>query len=564
MSQSTTHTRSGGLGRRLGLAVLLAACLASPAQGAEGADDLSDAIYRATLARERGLRAPGAHATLGEIRAVIARYESIAQRNPGGDLRVHSLWQGAGLAIEAYDLYRQSEDFETGLRLLYVLERQHPTSAFAGRVPERLEQLDALAAVAWLNNISREPLNRGSRIMVSFDREVSFASERLDNPARLFFDFRGTEAALSMRNTTVPLDDDPVIDQIRLGRHPNQVTRVVLDLRDGLATDCRSFTLYDPFRLVVDCLQAKATPPTRARLTEPYLVPPPELGHPVELLPLAATFPEADVITARELDPVPSSGLSALPSLNSSGVFSVARQLGLGVSRIVIDPGHGGRDPGARRDGLNEADLVLDVALRLQRRLENALPDLEVILTRRDDAYLSLEERTALANRVGADLFLSIHANASANQEARGVETYFLNLSTNPDVDATAARENSAGDATMRHLETLVEAIATSSKVEESRDFAQTIQESLIQGLQPIDQDLPDLGVKEAPFRVLIGARMPSVLSEIAFLTNTRDAELLATDAYRDHIADALLEGIVRYQQSLGALPLFAIANNDL
>ena len=562
MNQSTARTRSGGLGRGLGLAVLLAACLASPAQGAEGADDLSDAIYRATLARERGLRAPGAHATLDELRAVLARYESIAQRYPRGDLRVHSLWQGAGLAIEAYDLYRQSEDFETGLRLLYALERQHPTSAFAGRVTERLEQLDALAAVAWLNDISREPLSRGSRIMLSFDREVSFASEHLDNPARLFFDFRGTEAALSLRNTTVPLDDDPVIDQIRLGRHPNQVTRVVLDLRDSVAADCRSFTLYDPFRLVVDCLQA--TPPTRALLNEPYLVPLPQLGHQVELLPLAAAFPEADVITARELDPVPSAGLSAPPSMNSSGVFSVARQLGLGVSRVVIDPGHGGRDPGARRNGLSEADLVLDVALRLQRRLANALPDLDVILTRRDDASLSLEERTALANRVGADLFLSIHANASANPEARGVETYFLSLSTDPDVDATAARENSAGDATMRHLETLVEAIATSSKVEESRDFAQTIQEALVQGLQPIDQDLPDLGVKEAPFRVLIGARMPSVLSEIAFLTNTRDADLLATDAYRDHIADALLEGIVRYQQSLGALPLFAIANNDL
>ncbi len=561
MNRPTALSRSRHVGRGLGVVVLLAVFLASPIQAA---DDLARAVYAATLAREHGLRIPGTDATLEEIRTVISGYETIARRYPRSDLRDHSLWQGAGLAIEAYNLYRQSKDFETSLRLLHDLQRQHPSSAFAGRVAERLEQLDALTAIASLNDIRRQPLESGSRVMVSFDREVSFVSEQLDNPARLFFDFRGTEASRPYRNTTVAFDGDPVIAQVRLGRHPNQVTRVVLDLRDSATIDCRSFTLYDPFRVVIDCLRSATQVAEHQLRAEPYLVPLPELGTRVDPLPAMASILKAEVITSRELLPIPWSDRSAEPSTTSNRVFSVARQLGLGVARIVIDPGHGGRDPGARREGLNEADLVLDIALRLQQRLATALPDLEVILTRRDDAYLSLEERTALANRVGADLFLSIHANASANHKARGVETYFLNLTTDPDGEAVAARENSTGDATMRHLETLVEAIATNSKVEESRDFAQDVQEALVQRLRPIDPDLPDLGVKQAPFVVLIGARMPSVLSEVAFLTNTQDAELLSSEEYRDHIADALLEGIVRYQQSLGAQPIIAVANNDL
>ena len=543
---------------RASLVILLLVCLIAPLSAA---DELAEALYAATLARERGLRTPGAQPTLVDLRTAISSYEMIARRYRESEFRDHALWQAAGLAIEAFDLYRQSEDFEAGGRLLRALEREHRRSAFAGRVSERLAQLDALTRVAWLRDIRREPLPRGSRIVVSLDREVGFASESLEHPTRLFFDFRGTEAALPLRNTTLPLEDDPIIAQIRLGRHPNDVTRVVLDLRDDVAAHCRSFTLYDPFRLVIDCLREKTElRPARRLFADPYLVPLPKLGAPTDRLPPIPAIPEDEVFAWRELDSIESAAAALIPSTNSNGVFSIARQLGLGVTRIVIDPGHGGRDPGARRDGLSEADLVLDVAQRLQLRLADVLPDLEVTLTRHDDVYLSLEERTALANRVGADLFLSIHANASANHDTRGVETYFLNLATDPDVAALAARENTTGDATMRNLETLVETIATNSKIEESRDFAQAVQDAMVHRLRPIDPELPDLGVKQAPFVVLIGARMPSVLSEIAFLTNMRDAALLASDVFRDQVANGLLEGIVHYQQSLGVHPTLAIA----
>jgi N-acetylmuramoyl-L-alanine amidase len=274
---------------------------------------------------------------------------------------------------------------------------------------------------------------------------------------------------------------------------------------------------------------------------------------------VAPRLEEDEVVTKRRLDPI--SSPAAPPSLNSDGLYSVARQLGLGVSRIVIDPGHGGHDPGARGPDISEADLVLDLALRLEARIESTQPHLEVVLTRRGDEYLPLEARTALANSVEADLFLSIHANASNDPTARGVETYFLDFAVDTEAETLAARENVGGLATMKHLDGLLQAIASNSKLDESRDFAQVVQDAMIRKLRPLDPTIPDLGVKQAPFVVLIGARMPSILSEISFLTNDQDATLLGTDAYRDRLVDALFDGLLRYQYSLGTEPVVALAN---
>jgi N-acetylmuramoyl-L-alanine amidase len=242
-------------------------------------------------------------------------------------------------------------------------------------------------------------------------------------------------------------------------------------------------------------------------------------------------------------------GKPIAPSTNSSGKFSVARQLGLGVSRIVIDAGHGGHDPGASAHGITEADVVLDVALRLETLLlEHGI---DVVMTRRTNEYITLDERTEVANRDSADLFLSIHANASANAAARGVETYFLNFALNPQAEAVAARENAASGKTMNSLPSIIKAITLNSKLNESRDFAASIQRALVRGMRPRNKALRDLGVKQAPFVVLIGAVMPSVLAEISFVTNRQEARLLKTAAYRQRIAESLLAGILRYQDSL-------------
>jgi N-acetylmuramoyl-L-alanine amidase len=246
-----------------------------------------------------------------------------------------------------------------------------------------------------------------------------------------------------------------------------------------------------------------------------------------------------------------------LPSRNLAGGFSIARQLGLGVSRIVIDPGHGGYDPGAQGRGITEAELVLDIALRLETSLLK-VPGVEVILTRRDDTFVPLEERTAIANREGADLFLSIHGNASRNVRASGIETYFLNFATTLGAEAVAARENAASGHAMSALPDLVKAIALHNKLDESRDLATFVQRAMIERLRPAHKAIKDLGVKQAPFVVLIGAAMPSVLAEVSFLTNAQEARLLKTPAYRQRISDALFSAIQKYQASLKTVPKVA------
>jgi N-acetylmuramoyl-L-alanine amidase len=240
----------------------------------------------------------------------------------------------------------------------------------------------------------------------------------------------------------------------------------------------------------------------------------------------------------------------AVPSANISGGSSLSRQLGLGVARIAIDPGHGGHDPGAKIRGLTEADLVLDVALRLEKLLTKQ-EGVEVVLTRRENTFLSLEERTAIANQSGADLFLSIHANASDIPTAGGIETYFLNFAQNKETEAIAARENAGSSKSMHELPDIVRTIALSNKLDESRDFARIVQASLYDRLRKTNKQVKNLGVKQAPFMVLIGATMPSILSEIAFMTNRQEATLIKTEKYRQQIAEALQAGILRYQESL-------------
>jgi N-acetylmuramoyl-L-alanine amidase len=281
----------------------------------------------------------------------------------------------------------------------------------------------------------------------------------------------------------------------------------------------------------------------------PSITPAP-LPPPASATLRAEAVPEPPAKPATSRPVITSAPIPTLPSANSDGKFSLSRQLGLGVSRIVIDAGHGGHDPGAQSNGVSESELTLDVALRLSRLLEKQ-PGVDVVLTRDTDVFIPLEERTAIANREGADLFLSIHANASRNTKAHGVETYFLNFASNPAAEAVAARENSASGRAMHSLPDIVRAIALNNKIDESRDFAETVQRSMVRRLSPRNKQLRDLGVKQAPFVVLIGAAMPSVLAEIAFVTHKQEGQLLKGTAYRQQIAEALLDAVLRYQQSL-------------
>jgi N-acetylmuramoyl-L-alanine amidase len=289
-----------------------------------------------------------------------------------------------------------------------------------------------------------------------------------------------------------------------------------------------------------------AAPRAAALLTEVYLA----RAEAPASEPALRTVEVSPAPPAASIPPAAPPAPPTLPSKSSTGGFSMARQLGLGVSRIVIDPGHGGHDPGAQGKGVTEAELVLDVALRLEKLLAKA-PGTEVILTRRTDEFIPLPERTAIANRESADLFLSIHANASPTPQARGIETYFLNFANNLSAASVAARENAASGQTMGALPDFVKAIALNNKLDESRDFATHVQHAMIDRLKPANKTVKDLGVKQAPFVVLIGAAMPSVLAEISFVTNPQEARLLKGTVYRQRIAEALFNAIRKYQAAL-------------
>ncbi len=443
-----------------------------------------------------------------------------------------------------------------------------------------------------IRDIKRTAIPDGMRVTIEMDAETSFRSERLENPRRVFFDLRGTRPVPSLLDATLRYSDE-IVREIRLGRHPQSTTRIVFDMQgvDSFSV----FTLYSPYRLVIDFkpqasnamgpkaeavsmsspvaasrgssrtvqpdLKPTLDADTRARkeLSRPpaNVVIPPVPVPSLTVAPLTSAsvrklksepLPEVPPRPVGVRTPAPSS--PAAPSANMDGKFSLARQLGLGVARVVIDAGHGGHDPGAQANGVNESELTLDVATRLSKLLQKQ-PGVEVVMTRDTDVFVPLEERTSIANREGADLFLSIHANASRNPHARGVETYFLNFASNPDAEAVAARENSASGRAMHSLPDIVKAIALNNKLDESRDFADLVQRSMVKRLATRNKQLRDLGVKQAPFVVLIGASMPSVLAEISFVTHKQEGQLLKSTAYRQQIAEALFDAVVKYQESL-------------
>ena len=477
------------------------------------------------------------------------------------------------------------------------------------------------------------------RITIELDGEVSFHDELIGDPARVFVDLPATRATLPLNDRTLRFNGDAdVVRQVRIGRHPNNTTRVVLDAA-GISS-YSVYPLYSPFRLVIDCVRPPASATSAATATSqaacqspqskpgspttspsrppvapksapsfapslpsvpvepaaPAALPAPAAPPLLAARTLTRSWPRLPSATARAtrlladaraaaepplaVSPslAPASAIAAAlpppaapstpkpgdigaiapPAKNMNGGLSIARQLGLGVSRIVIDPGHGGHDPGAKGRGVTEAELVLDVALRLEKLL-NKVPGVETILTRRTDDFIPLPERTAMANREGGDLFLSIHANASPNPQARGIETYFLNFANNLSSAAVAARENAASTLAMGEMPDIVKSIATSNKVDESRDFATHVQHAMSERLRVTNKSLKDLGVKQAPFVVLIGATMPAVLAEISFVTNPSEARLLKSGAYRQKIADSLFNAIRKYQSSLKATPAIAL-----
>lgn len=283
--------------------------------------------------------------------------------------------------------------------------------------------------------------------------------------------------------------------------------------------------------------------------------------------PIAVATPQVTATRGkapkRPLTATPDATPSHAAAPTAAGERSLVRALGLKIGRIVIDPGHGGHDSGTiGAGGIMEKDVVLDVALRLGKLLHDRL-GAEIIYTRSDDTFIPLETRTAIANKAEADLFISVHANSSQDETARGVETYYLNFTTQTDALDVAARENAVSDQSIHQLADLVKKITLKDKIDESREFASDVEQSLYDGLHRGNEGLKNRGVKKAPFVVLIGANMPSILTEISFVTNGKDAAQLRTPEYRERVAQSIFRGVANYTSGLSGVRVASAKKAD-
>ena len=416
-----------------------------------------------------------------------------------------------------------------------------------------------------------------AHIVVTLGDTIAYDAARLASPDRIYFDLY--KARLDHKLSSQALDaKSGLLKSIRIAQNKPDVVRVVLDA--GAAKDYSAFLLANPYRLVID---VHAQPVNTAKQAAGSASSAPQTAvaqqpaaHPPAAVAEVVTTDTASKPAVDPADPKPARSVKAkaadapaksnppkslalepspVPQPNRDGQRSLTRALGLKINRIVIDAGHGGHDTGTiGPHGLMEKDLCLDVALRLGNLIEQKLPGADVIYTRKDDTFVPLEDRTRIANDAKADLFISIHANSSHDPSARGIETYYLNFATSEESMEVAARENANSQESMHDLQDLIKKIARNDKIEESKDLAGDIQDNLTQRLQLVSRSEKNRGVKKAPFVVLIGANMPSVLSEISFVSNPSDERLLRKGDQRQRIADGLYRGIATYLDGLNSL----------
>ncbi|MGB9863076.1 MAG: N-acetylmuramoyl-L-alanine amidase [Candidatus Saccharicenans sp.] len=370
------------------------------------------------------------------------------------------------------------------------------------------------------------------RIVLEINQVREFYSAELKAPERFYLDVFQARLSPALTGKTLEINSG-CARSMRLAQKNPSTVRLAIDLIPGMKAQQKIYYLKNPNRLVIDLYHKEG-----ASLPEKPKNLPAEDRQTKE--------PPAGNQTAvvRETPPSP-------PQPTSSG-YTIVRQLGLGVKRIVLDPGHGGSDPGCLGvNGLKEKDVALDIALRLKRILETE-GKFEVILTRDRDITLPLEKRTAIANQKNADLFISIHLNASPRKNRTGVETFYLNFSPDPAVNELAALENASSNKNIREIKFIVEKIMKNTKYDESKELAEKIHHHLYSHLKQHFGPRDDLGVKGGPFWVLIGTDMPAVLVEASHLSNSKEAESLKTDMYRESIATGIFRGIIEYVKSLG------------
>jgi N-acetylmuramoyl-L-alanine amidase len=464
-------------------------------------------------------------------------------------------------------------------------EKQEPVRA-AQNDSRKEEENDAeerpkSGGIPTVNTISTVASDNATRITIALEGPVQYISGRIANPDRIYFDLHAAKLSPQLKRNAVKVSGN-VLGNVRVAQNSSGVVRIVLDVNG--VKDYTASLLSKPSRLVIDLYSnpqtLKAAIPANPENAN---------ADAADTVATSRKSPEPIATTETKSGPGPAAktenaaiepavakgkgvrGKSAknasgkpdlikaptIPTPTRDGQATLTRVLGLKVGRIVIDAGHGGHDTGTiGPTGLMEKDLCLDVALRLGKIIQQKLPGADVVYTRPDDTFVPLEERTRIANEAKADLFISIHANSSHDTQARGIETYYLNLKGSAEAMEVAARENASSQDGVHDLEDLVKRITRTEKIDESREFAQDVQDSLSRNVQKTNRLIKNRGVRKAPFVVLIGAGMPSILTEISFLSNPSDEQMLKKPEQRQRVAEGIYQGVAGYLLSMNSMTM--------
>lgn len=592
---ANTEMTPGRVSVAAGIAMMLLVCAALPAR----ADRRSESSQQFTRAVKMRTMLEGyleKDRSISDYKRTVEAYRKVYLISPAGDEVTTAIVAEGELYQEMGRLYDTSY-YKSAVKAYRYLLSQYPTSRYCGQAlraiagiqntqlnePAEAEATykeylrrfphsektsavrDALREVAEANGDALPALHgrriqprvaakgtttvtairtwdsrNAARVVVRLTNTIKYDGARISSPDRIYFDLYKAKLVRKLPEKSLAANAG-LLKSVRVAQNRHGVVRVVLDVNG--AKHYSAFLLANPYRLVINvpapagstaphARSAVASTPARTKSTRKNRNP----------------FSLASADNARGLRP------PAEPKPTRNGERSLSRVLGLKIRRIVIDPGHGGYDTGAiGPTGLTEKAVCLDVALRLGRLIKRNLPGAQVIYTRKTDVFVPLEKRTEIANKAKADLFISIHANSSPDPAVRGVETYYLNFTASPESMRVAARENATSHLSVYDLQNLIKKIARNDKIEESEELAEDIQDNLSQRLKRVSSRERNRGVKRAPFVVLIGAHMPSVLTEISFLSNRTDERLLREPQERERIAVGIYRGIAEYLKSLNS-----------
>jgi len=490
----------------------------------------------------------------------IDKFRSVYDQDPTGPWAPAGLFMTATLYQKLYAYSYASDDLENARGIFNQIVNEFPDSRYQAKASSEIRSLPASAAkppvgetdsiaakiqdreaqeesaeddqgpstqpapgvIATVTNLRFWSNPNYTRVVIDADREASYyhhllkKDPSLGKPQRLYVDLSESRLGENIRKS-IPIHDD-LLSDARAGQYTSDSVRVVVDIKSF--ETYKIFSLRDPFRIVIDVWGTKtaAAPEDEASL------------------------PSETIAKGGKIAP-----------------GSLAKQLALGVRRIVIDPGHGGKDYGAPGylKGVHEKQVVLQIARRLAAKIKAEL-GLEVILTRNGDRFLTLEERTALANTKSADLFVSIHTNASRDRRAYGIETYFLNLATDEEAIRVAAMENATSTKNISDLQKILYDLMQNAKINESSRLAAHVQTAVVGHLKNRQYSrIKSKGVKQAPFYVLLGAQMPSILIETSFISNSRECQRLLDTKYQEQVAEGVVEGIRTYIKATSPTALF-------